>query len=132
MTLRRLKVAMVVAISMILGMIVVYELFSREVVLYENRDIDGYGFSAAVTCRPDEMFTYFAYVRIESPRGAEVARSQISGQGYEALKACRNSFPVIRLEWLNREAGVRVHFRGRNAFGDGETVDVPVRFFSPR
>jgi len=113
-------------------MVATYQYFNREIVLYENRDIDGYGFSAAVTCRPDEMFTYFPYLRIESARGAEVARSQIGGQGYEALKACRNSFPVTRLEWLNREAGIRVHFNGRNAFGDAATIDVPVRFFSPR
>lgn len=109
-----------------------YRYVARERVIYENRNIDGYGFKASVTCRPDQMFTYYPYVIIQAPNGVEVARSQIHGRGYEALRACQNSFPVQGIELTNREVGVRLYFKGRNAFGDADGIDVPIRFFSPR
>ena len=116
----------------IVALLTTYRWFSKEVVIYQDDDIDGYGFRAIVTCRPDEMFTYYPYLVIETPRGMEVSRSQINGLGYEASKACRNSFPVVRLELGPDKRVVRMYFNGRNAFGDLDTFDVPVRFFSPR
>jgi hypothetical protein len=107
-----------------------YYFVKKEVILYENPDIDGYGFKAMVTCRPDALFTYYPYLVIESSRGVEVARSQINNRGYEAAQACRVSFPVERVEAIPGERVVRLHFNGRNVFGDLETFDVPVRYFS--
>ena len=116
----------------LIAMVFTYRWVSQEVVIFENGDIDGYGFRARVTCRPDEMFTYYPYLIIESPRGMEVSRSQINAQGYEASKACRNSFPVARLEMAVDKRAVRMYFNGRNAFGDRDRLDVPVTYFSPR
>ena len=115
-----------------MALVFTYRWLCTEVVIYENGDIDGYGFRARVTCRPDEMFTYYPYLIIESPTGMEVSRSQINALGYEASKACRNSFPVGRLEMGADKRVVRMHFIGRNAFGDRDTLDVPVTYFSPR
>ena len=109
-----------------------YRWLNQEVVIYENGDIDGYGFRARVTCRPDELFTYYPYLTIESPSGLEVSRSQINARGYEYLKACRNSFPVARLETVADKRVIRIYFNGRNAFGDLSTLNVPVLYFSPR
>ena len=114
-----------------LALLTAYGWFSKETVIYENSDIDGYGFTAQVTCRPDEGFTYYPYLVIKTPRGMEVSRSQLNGTGYEAAKACRVSFPVARLEMGANKRTVRVHFTGRNAFGDLDTLDVPIQYFSP-
>jgi hypothetical protein len=116
----------------LLVLLTAYGWLSKELVIYENSDIDGYGFTAQVTCRPDEMFTYYPYLVIKSPRGMEVSRSQINGLGYEAAKACRVSFPVDRLEIAADKRVIRVHFNGRNAFGDADFLDVPIQYFSPR
>jgi hypothetical protein len=116
----------------LLALLTAYGWFSKETVIYEDNDIDGYGFRALVTCRPDEGFTYYPYLVIKTPRGMEVSRSQLNGLGYEASKACRNSFPVARLEMVTDKRVIRVHFNGRNAFGDLDTLDVPIQYFSPR
>jgi|SRR5687768_1506263 len=116
----------------VLVLVATYRWLSKEVVIYENGDIDGYGFRARVTCRPDEMFTYYPYVTIESPSGMEVSRSQINAVGYEFSKACRNSFPVARLETGADKRVIRIYFNAPNAFGDLSTLDVPVTYFSPR
>ncbi len=116
----------------LLSVAITYRYLSREIVIYENSNIDGRGFKALVTCRPDEMFTYYPYLVIETPRRLEVSRSQINGLGYDASKACLVSFPVGRLEMTADQRVVRVHFEGRNAFGDTDSLDVPVRYFSPR
>ena len=127
------KIKLIVGLGMaLLVAAIVYKYIDREVVVYENSNIDGYGFKASVTCRPDQMLTYFPYVTIRAPNGAEVARSQIQGRSYEDLRGCQNSFPVQRLELISREAGLRVYFTGRNAFGDADKIDIPIRFFSPR
>ena len=127
----RFKVIVSLGIALLVFAIA-YRYVGHEVVIYENDNIDGYGFRASVTCRPDQMFTYYPYITIQTPNGTEVARSQIHGRGYEAFKSCQNSFPVQGLELVNRESGVRVYFKGRNAFGDADKIDVPIRFFSPR
>jgi hypothetical protein len=116
----------------LLALLTAYGWFSKETVIYENSDIDGYGFTALVTCRPDVGFTYYPSLVIKTPRGMEVSRSQLNALGYEAFQACRNSFPVARLEMDADKHAVRVHFTGRNAFGDRDTLDVPIQYFSPR
>ena len=128
---QRFKLILGVVI-VVLVFVTVYKYVGREVVIYENGNVDGYGFRASVTCRPDQMLTYYPYMKIQAPNGAEVARLQIHGRGYEGLSGCLNSFPVQRLEFVNREAGLRVYFSGRNAFGDADSIVVPIRFFSPR
>ena len=117
--------------ALVLGLLTllsVYRWFSKEVAIYENADIDGYGFTAIVTCRPEDGFTYYPYLVIRSPRGIEVSRSQLSGQGYETLTECRVSFPVERLE-LGADRGViKIYFNDRNAFGDLDMLDVRVKY----
>lgn len=116
----------------LLALAIAYTYLNKELVIYENGNIDGNGFKALVTCRPDEMFTYYPYLIIKTPKGSEVSRSQLNGLGYDASQACRNSFPVVRLDITPDKRSVRLSFNGRNAFGDTDTLDVAVRYFSPR
>jgi hypothetical protein len=111
---------------------ILYAYLSQEHIVYENTDLDGHGFRVAITCRPDEGFTYYPYLIIKTPRGFEVSRSQVNVTGYEALQACRQSYPVVKLELTGDKSAVRIHFNGRNAFGDLDTLDLPVNYFSPR
>ena len=126
------KKIIVISCLTFLGLITIYSWLKQEVVIHINNDIDNYGFRASVTCRPEEMFTYYPYLVIKTSQGTEVSRSQINGQGYEALKACQVSFPVERLELTADKRAIRMYFTGRNAFGDLSTLDVPVSYFSPR
>jgi hypothetical protein len=118
--------------GMILVVAVGYWYLTQEIVVFESNTIDGHGSRVVVTCRADEMFTYYPYVKIVTASGTEVARAQISGRGYEASEACRHSYPVTRLELIPQSSIVKVHFKGRNAFGDAEMVEIPVRYFSVR
>lgn len=128
---KKIKIARVLLLALT-AWIVVYFVCPRETVVYE-KEIDRYAFRAAVTCRPDEMFTYYPYIVIKTSRGLEVARSQITNRGYEYLNACKNSFPVINLSMADQKKQVRLQFDGRaNAFGDAEYIDVSVSYFSPR
>ena len=119
-------------LSVVLLALAILYIPHKELVIYENGNVDGNGFKALVTCRPDEMFTYYPYLIIKTPRGSEVSRSQLNGLGYEASQACRISFPVVRLDVTPDKRSVRLYFNGRNAFGDTDTLDVAVRYFSPR
>ena len=41
--------------ALVLGLLTllsIYHWFSKEMAIYENVDVDGYGFTATVTCRP--------------------------------------------------------------------------------
>ena len=114
-----------------LALLIIYSWLKQEVVIYNDNDIDDYGFIASVTCRPDQMLTYYPYLVIKTSQGLEVSRSQINGQGYEALKACRISFPVERLELTSDKRAVRMYFTGRNAFGDLSTLDIPAPISHP-
>ena len=121
--------------ALVLGLLTllsIYRWFSKEMAIYENADIDGYGFTAAVTCRSEEGFTYYPYLVIRSPRGLEVSRSQLGNQGYETLTECRVSFPVERLELGSDRAVIKIYFNDRNAFGDLDGLDVRVNYHSPR
>lgn len=109
-----------------------YWYLTQETVVFENNNIDGHGSRVVVTCRADEMFTYYPYVKIVTASGIEVARAQISGRGYEASKACRRSYPVTHLELISQTNIVKLHFQGRSAFGDADMVEVPIRYFSIR
>jgi hypothetical protein len=124
------KIFLITCLS-VLALVSIYGWFKQEVVIFANEDIDNYGFTASVTCR-HEMLTYYPYLVIKSSQGMEVSRAQINGLGYEALQACRVSFPVERLELVADKRAIRMHFSGRNAFGDLSTLDIPVSFFSPR
>ena len=119
-------------LSVVLLALAILYIPHKELVIYENGNVDGNGFKALVTCRPDEMFTYYPYLIIKTPKGSEVSRSQLNGLGYDASQACRNSFPVVRLDITPDKRSVRLSFNGRNAFGDTDTLDVAVRYFSPR
>ncbi|HKS30027.1 MAG TPA: hypothetical protein VJS44_19550 [Pyrinomonadaceae bacterium] len=121
------KAGLLVALIFLSGMIV-YRFFSKEVTLYE-KEIDNHGHRVMVTCRPEKMLVYYPYVVVKAPNDLEVARSQISRQGYEWFNACKNSFPVNDLILLDRRNGVRLYLHGRNAFGDAEYIDVPISFF---
>ena len=121
--------------ALVLGLLTllsIYHWFSKEMVIYENADVDGYGFTATVTCRPEEGFTYYPYLVIRSPRRIEVSRSQLGSQGYETLTECRVSFPVERLEPGSDRAVIKIYFNNRNAFGDLGVLDVRVNYHSPR
>jgi hypothetical protein len=121
--------------ALVLGLLTLlslYHWFSKEIAIYENADVDGYGFTATVTCRPEEGFTYYPYLVIRSPRGIEVSRSQLGSQGYETLTECRVSFPVERLELGSDRAVIKIYFNNRNAFGDLDVLDVRVNYHSPR
>ena len=121
--------------ALVLGLLTllsIYQWFSKEMVVYENADVDGYGFTATVTCRPEEGFTYYPYLVIRSPRGIEVSRSQLGSQVYETFTECRDSFPVERLELGADRAVIKIYFNDRNAFGDLDVLDVRVNYHSPR
>jgi hypothetical protein len=111
--------------------IFIYLFFYKEVIIYEKA-IDDYGFKAYVVCRPDELATYYPYVVVKTPSGIEVNRSQITPRGYKWSNACKNSFPVVDLNLVENKNKLRLLFKGKNAFGDADYVDVSVSFFSPR
>jgi hypothetical protein len=67
-----------------------------------------------------------------SEQRVEVARAQINARGYEASEECRASYPVVGAELTKDKNIVRLRFKGRNAFGDTDSLDVPVRYFSVR
>ena len=94
---------------------------SKEHTIYEMRVEGADDYKVAVTCRSDDISSYFMYV-VATRSGIEVGRSAMPIKGLDVLSECTEQYAVKSISLEERNTKARIQFNS------GEVMEVPVSF----